>query len=343
MAPEVVLPECVVPVSPVPTGPATNWSMNDMVKVCRKHVGGWRGLSTSDIVVDKLGGGMTNHLYRVSASDETRAPRAVLLRLFGTETSVCRVKDNLIFKALSDHGLGPQFYGAFEGGRIEEFLENCRPLTNAEMKKPHHVAEVGRQLARVHDLNLPLDREEPQLFRDSKMLIGTSDKLMRSILPESPEHYVNLLQQITEKTPSPIKFCHNDLQEGNIMVSTETDELTLIDFEYGGYNFAYFDIANYFAEYAFAYDDTSSDLTFELVKREYPSHKQMVHFLEEYSRVSGGSEPEDMVDDVRQYMLTSHLYWGLWAAGMSTRGAGYKRYMDVRLAEYERMAEELVR
>ena len=46
-----------------------------------------------------------------------------------------------------------------------------------------------------------------------------------------------------------IVFSHNDVQENNILVFNENNELiTLIDFEYGGWNPIAYDLANYLNE-----------------------------------------------------------------------------------------------
>ena len=46
-----------------------------------------------------------------------------------------------------------------------------------------------------------------------------------------------------------IVFSHNDVQENNILLNLENNELiTLIDFEYGGWNPIAYDLANYLNE-----------------------------------------------------------------------------------------------
>jgi len=60
----------------------------------------------------------------------------------------------------------------------------------------------------------------------------------------------------------PVTFCHNDMQEGNILLlqNTRKPKLVLIDFEYCSYNYRGFDIANHFAEWQ--YDYTASEYPF---------------------------------------------------------------------------------
>ncbi len=51
-----------------------------------------------------------------------------------------------------------------------------------------------------------------------------------------------MLKKILAQVDSPVVFCHNDLQEGNILYKEEPDapegwQLLPIDFEYASYNY----------------------------------------------------------------------------------------------------------
>jgi len=49
-----------------------------------------------------------------------------------------------------------------------------------------------------------------------------------------------------------IVFSHNDVQENNCLISLQDNEqITLIDFEYAGWNPIAYDLANYLNELAF--------------------------------------------------------------------------------------------
>lgn len=123
-------------------------------------------------------------------------------------------------------------------------------------------------------------------------------------------------------------FCHNDLLSGNILYIASEGRMQAIDFEYGGYNFAAFDIANHFCEYA--------GFDFDLDKW-FPTDEGMVHFLRHYmqARVAKAADPSkvpfaalaaaeagdaagdafygELLRIVKQFTLASHLFWGLWA------------------------------
>lgn len=61
---------------------------------------------------------------------------------------------------------------------------------------------------------------------------------------------------------SPVVFCHNDLQEGNILLRLDTHEsrvsqpeLVVIDFEFCSYNYRGFDFANHMCEWQYDYSN----------------------------------------------------------------------------------------
>lgn len=66
--------------------------------------------------------------------------------------------------------------------------------------------------------------------------------------------FQNELTQIKrqlENIINPIVFCHNDLLLANVIYCGNT--VSFIDYEYAGYNYQAFDIANHFIEFAGVY------------------------------------------------------------------------------------------
>lgn len=47
----------------------------------------------------------------------------------------------------------------------------------------------------------------------------------------------------------PLIFSHNDLLANNILIKNSNNKYIFIDYEYSTYNYAIYDIANYFNEY----------------------------------------------------------------------------------------------
>lgn len=87
------------------------------------------------------------------------------------------------------------------------------------------------------------------------------------------------LKKVLLMTKSPVLFCHNDVQVGNIL-KVEND-LMLIDFEFACYSFRGFDIGNHFIERMF---NNHSDVYpfFEYDYSHYPSRDEQIFFAVNY-------------------------------------------------------------
>ena len=159
-----------------------------------------------------------------------------------------------------------------------------------------------------------------------------------------------------------ISFCHNDLLPANIMRHPETNEIQLIDFEYGGTNYAAFDIANHFNEYA---GGTSIEENGATDYSRFPNPERQKGFCVEYVKTvkrlesmqsdlteAGDDVNEDTVNEdaiellkqVKKFVLVNHLYWGLWginqAAEEGCEEFDYINYATNRFNEYYAKKEE---
>lgn len=151
-------------------------------------------------------------------------------------------------------------------------------------------------MATFHGMKMPFNKEPKWLF-------GTMEKYLNQVLrlkfsrearvqqlhkflsynlPLELENLRSLLQY----TRSPVVFCHNDCQEGNILLlegqeNSEKQKLMLIDFEYSSYNYRGFDIGNHFCEWM--YDYTYEKYPFFRANiQKYPTRKQQLHFISSY-------------------------------------------------------------
>lgn len=69
-----------------------------------------------------------------------------------------------------------------------------------------------------------------------------------------------------------IGFGHNDLLSFNVILNEKEDKVHFIDFEYAGYNYRSFDIANHFCEFSGFNVDTSK----------YPTKEMQTRFIRTY-------------------------------------------------------------
>ena len=63
--------------------------------------------------------------------------------------------ENRVFAALSHAGVAPRYYGRFENGRVEAFLEGCESLALDDMARPEISRGVAVALAALHNWTPP--------------------------------------------------------------------------------------------------------------------------------------------------------------------------------------------
>lgn len=336
---------------------------------CREYLGGaWRQARPEELSVCPVSGGLSNLLFRCSLPNHLPSvgeePREVLLRLYGAilQGVDSLVLESVMFAILAERSLGPQLYGVFPEGRLEQYLPS-RPLKTRELQDPVLSGAIATKMARFHGMEMPFTKEPHWLF-------GTMERYLKQIqdLPSTGLPQMNLLEmyrlkdemgnlrKLLDATPSPVVFCHNDIQEGNILLLSEPendDSLMLVDFEYSSYNYRGFDIGNHFCEWV--YDYTHEEWPFYKARpTDYPTRGQQLHFIRHYlAEVQKGqirSEEEqkkleeDLLIEVNRYALASHFFWGLWSilqASMSTIEFGYLEYAQSRFQFYFQQKEQL--
>ncbi|ELW49002.1 Choline/ethanolamine kinase [Tupaia chinensis] len=307
------------------------------------------------------------------------------------------VLESVMFAILAERSLGPQLYGVFPEGRLEQyipvrtqpgpvlpktpslptvFLPNVcfhiphpsplttligswvqsRPLKTRELREPVLSAAIATKMARFHGMEMPFTKEPHWLFRTMERYL----KQIQDLSPTGPpdtnllEMYnlkdeMGNLRKLLDSTPSPVVFCHNDIQEGNILLLSDpgsADNLMLVDFEYSSYNYRGFDIGNHFCEWV--YDYTHEEWPFYKAQpTDYPTQEQQLHFIRHYlaevkkgeilSQEEQKKLEEDLLVEINRYALASHFFWGLWSilqASMSTIEFGYLEYAQSRFQFY---------
>lgn len=99
---------------------------------CREYLGGaWRRARPEELSVCPVSGGLSNLLFRCSLPNHLPSvgeePREVLLRLYGAilQGVDSLVLESVMFAILAERSLGPQLYGVFPEGRLEQYLPSC--------------------------------------------------------------------------------------------------------------------------------------------------------------------------------------------------------------------------
>jgi len=143
------------------------------------------------------------------------------------------------------------------------------------------------------------------------------------------------------KNRSDVVFCHNDLLLKNFIKNDKSVEL--IDYEYSGYSYRAFDLANHFNEWC----------GFELVWENFPSEDTQRRFLKEYLKEFYDNkknesdlekEIDKMIEDIKWFDLASNFYWGTWAliqAALSSIDFNYCDYGRLRFKRYFELKNKL--
>ncbi|XP_018345895.1 PREDICTED: choline/ethanolamine kinase isoform X2 [Trachymyrmex septentrionalis] len=342
-------------------------------RICRDYLHGvWKHITAENIVLKRVSGGLSNWLYNVQLPEGTTPirgePRQVLLRLYGQvhgeRALEGLITESVIFTLLSERRLGPKLHGVFPGGRIEEYIP-ARPLITKELADSTLSLLIAEKMGQTHMMQIPISKEPTWLWDTINNWFNTTTDILENIVNEDIdsrllenistikcinfEHEINWLKTIITQQKYPVTFCHNDMQEGNILLlqNTRKPKLVLIDFEYCSYNYRGFDIANHFAEWQ--YDYTTPDYPFFHERPTAgPTKEQKLNFIRAYLRTlskEGSLEEERIMMEVRIFSLASHLFWGLWSivnAKLSQIPFGYWDYATCRLKNYMYLKEKLL-
>uniref|UniRef100_A0A8B9NY76 ethanolamine kinase n=1 Tax=Accipiter nisus TaxID=211598 RepID=A0A8B9NY76_9AVES len=265
---------------------------------CREFLAGsWKLIGPEEFGIGPVSGGLSNLLFKcalpehiLSVGDE---PRQVLLRVYGAilQGVDSLVLESVMFAILAERALGPRLYGVFPQGRLEQYIPSRR-LRTEDLQDPDISKEIAVKMSRFHGMVMPFNKEPKWLFgtmecvgADPVSLPASSWGVWGDLASPETGLFCPIIsplncRELLESTPSPVVFCHNDVQEGNILLlagheASSSDKLMLIDFEYSSYNYRGFDIGNHFCEWVYNYTHDSWPF-FKASPENYPSRQQQV-------------------------------------------------------------------
>ncbi|XP_052868195.1 choline/ethanolamine kinase isoform X4 [Anopheles cruzii] len=207
-------------------------------------------------------------------------PKEVLLRIYGQthgeHALETMLTESVVFTLLSERKLGPKLHGIFPGGRIEQYIP-ARSLQTAELGDPKISLKVAEKMAAIHSMKIPLSKEPDWLWNtmhrwlkgiegtletmdrdraNGNVAVGTDGTDGGTNVSDADRDFlaemdlageVKWLRSLIASEDFPVVFCHNDLQEGNILLrqdepttayecnSVETfDESTQLDSHFSG-------------------------------------------------------------------------------------------------------------
>jgi ethanolamine kinase len=274
---------------------------------------------------------------------------SILIRIFGAEGMINRDIETSTYAALCRADIAHDYLGRFANGRIEGWLDGYQALTVNDLQCDDTSGQIAREMARLHCLfEIPEGDELKdhhgnevglwnQLTGWMGQALGYSEfktvedtervrRLDLGKIEREVNRFVDLYtaQQSTSAGSDNVAFCHNDMLAANIMRDPATNEIQLIDFEYGGTNYKAFDIANHFNEHA---GGTTAEEGATPDYNKFPREERQKMFCMEYVKKvkelkscddgDAHQEAMDLLDQVKEFVLINHLYWGLWAVNQA--------------------------
>lgn len=288
--------------------------------LCANYLGGnWK--DESKFKVDVLNGGLTNKLFICSTEDADSNRIKVVLRIYGLimQDVDAQITESVVFAVLGSRGLGPQLYGAFPEGRLEEYIPG-RNLITSELQDPELSVTIAKRLADYHKLQMPMTKE-PRMLEQFKGYYEKA-KLLGVDMTQYEKPFFECCN-IIKNSNSPILFCHNDVHEGNILIDErvkkqgkdESECLRLIDFEYSAYGYRGFDFANHFNEWMYDYSNPEWP-HYHYNPHHFPSEEQQRRFIGAYLERSGNYSEENIKiiqEEMIDFAQVGHVYWALWS------------------------------
>ncbi|KAI3378293.1 hypothetical protein SNEBB_007141 [Seison nebaliae] len=234
-----------------------------------------------EIIFKELTGGVTNSLYQIKHGNEK-----LLMRVYGYGTHIFldRVSEIEKINILHQNHLAAGIIGTFCNGMIYQYQEG-RPLSPMDLKNEKLSKLIAEEMARFHlaDMTSLSKKIDNYGLTSTFEMMYKLVNILTEVIFERKIHgwsshmelvkEIDLLSKFLENDHSELVFCHNDLLSNNIIYSEEKNKMNFIDFEYSGFNYPEFDIANHFVEFAGLETVDYSQL---------PSNKFQIRFIRDY-------------------------------------------------------------
>jgi thiamine kinase-like enzyme len=197
----------------------------------------WPGRTTT---IEPLGGGITNHNFKVSLDGE-----AYVLRIGGKDTEVLgidRRAEHAAALAAAAVGTGPEVVAFLEdeGALVTRFVEG-RSVSDEEMRSPEWIARVVAVLKPFHE-GSPLPAQFDSFHVVRRYADAAAERGTR--IPAAYERAAEVAARIESLRRSQARQpCHNDLLNANFI--GDDARLWIVDWEYAGMGDVFFDLANF--------------------------------------------------------------------------------------------------
>ena len=203
--------------------------------------------------LEPLGGGITNHNFKVAVDGDT-----CVLRIGGKDTELLGIDRSVEHGAslvAAGLGVGPEVVGFVEpeGYLVTRFVEG-RPIPPEEMRRPETVGRVAEALRRMHE-----GPAIPGRFDSFRVVEACAETAgAHGVSVPSDFAWAQRVARGIEAArggAEPVS-CHNDLLNANFL---DDGAIRIVDWEYAGMGDRFFDLANFSINHDFG-DDANAAL-----------------------------------------------------------------------------------
>ena len=256
--------------------------------------------------VEPLGGGITNHNFKVTVEGS-----AYVLRVGGKDTELLgidRHAEHAAAEAAHTVGIGPEVVAFIPelACLVTRFIE-AQPIPPEAMREPAMLERVVPAIRAFHG-----GPSLPSSFSPFRMVAAYAREAQGRGVPV-PEEYDDLRVMAGEieggfdSNPIPSRPCHNDLLNANFLLDGD-GRVRIVDWEYAGMGDRFFDLANFSVNHGFE-----------------PEHDEAL-----LSAYFGEVRPADLAS-VRLMRFMSDLreaMWGVVQQGISQLDFDFVKYAD---------------
>jgi thiamine kinase-like enzyme len=272
----------------------------------------WPGRSAK---VEALGGGITNHNFKVNVDGE-----AFVLRVGGKDTDLLgidRLVEHGASRVAAELGIGPAV-AAFvepEGYLVTRFIAGD-PIPPEKMREPVTIARAAQTLRLLHDGPEIPGRFDSFRVVEAYCVTATAHGVR---IPDAYESAKRIADEIERKRGrQTLAPCHNDLLNANFI--DDGERIRIVDWEYAGMGDRFFDLANFSINHEFGEEQNEALLA---------SYRGEV---DEWDRAA--LTLMRFMSDFREAM------WGVVQQGISELEFDFVAYAAEHFARLERTASE---
>ena len=234
--------------------------------------------------IEELGGGITNHNYKITVGDEV-----LVLRMGGAKTSLLGIDRAVEYAAglrAFEVGVGPEVvrFVPEEGWLVARFIAG-RPIGVAEMRESSTLRRVAGALHRFHSSEAIPGRFDPWTVVDGYMELALEHGVS---VPADFEAAREVASRIcTARGQGDLVPCHNDLLNANFL---DDGEVRIVDWEYAGMGDRFFDLANFSVNHEFSVEDDRAFLGayFGLVRDSDLASLRLMRFMSDFREAMWG-------------------------------------------------------